>query len=395
MCTSLYPQPAVLKQRDISELQQQHHQRQTTLKNACVHYHPPADHTDSLPGDRQRFFSFSERHHLVYCSIQKVGTSFWLRVMKLLNGNISRSKFFRDSFSHSTGIRGYYSFTSKSPWMIERILRSYKTFLFVRDPYSRLFSAYMDKIFLPNSRAVTLVRRSGLKNADGEKVLGKCFLHVTFEAFLQEVTNGDWRDSHWSPMHEHCGPCSVRFDYIGKMETFMADTEFILSQIGANLYSLTPEANHFESAKDLRYLTDLAGEIFDKVKQRDCPSETYHCQVIQKIWIVLQTRGLLSKHIPYPFPRKNCKVFNKLDFLQRLVELYHRQPGTRAQRMSQRKEALMEAYSALPRQLLLKVERYVAVDCEMFGYDCSVDSRFPLNNSGLFWKRPEYFTQFR
>ena len=46
----------------------------------------------------------------------------------------------------------------------------------------------------------------------------------------------------------------------------------------------------------------------------------------------------------------------------------------------QRQLALQEAYHSVPRSLLAQVQRYVAEDCELFDYDCSIESRFNVSD---------------
>ena len=47
---------------------------------------------------------------------------------------------------------------------------------------------------------------------------------------------------------------------------------------------------------------------------------------------------------------------------------------------AQRKEALDEAYGELDRGLLKMAENYVTDDCQLFGYHCDVDTRFPVTS---------------
>lgn len=378
---------------------QEHRKRQETIRKFCAAQHP----NYTIPSTIRRYFSFSERYRLVYCSIQKVGSSFWLQVMKWLIGQRKAESFFGvKTFHHSTGIRGYYSFLNKTEAETAKLLRSYKKFLFVRDPLSRIFSAYMDKVFVPDPRMFFLAGRRRVRQGKAEEGVGeeggeggsdwrKCLLNVTFQAFLTAITSGGKQDPHWYSMHRHCEPCSVDFDYIGRMETFIADTEFILGQMGVNLSFLPPRDDSFDSENDLMALRDLAHRVLHIAYKRGCPSETFMCQVFRRIWVTLLTRGFISKDVAYPFPERRCAGINETSFIEKLVEAY-RQSGNRAERMRQRQEALMEAYCRVPRWLLRKVEEYVRDDCAMFGYNCFVDSRFPEGE--MCTRKTSYFDGF-
>ena len=381
-----------MQKQDPGTASRDHNERRESIRKFCA----PQTPTFEIPDEIRRYFSFSERHHLVYCSIQKVGTSFWLQVMQLLMGKVREGGLFDvRSFLHSTGIRGDYSFRTKSPAEIAEKLRFYKKFLFVRDPFSRLFSAYMDKVFLPTRRIFLFAETAELdaKGGEGRPREGRrCLLNVTFQSFLTVITNGGAQDPHWSPMHLHCSPCSVDFDYVGKMETFMADTEFILGQVGVNLSQLSPRKDSFVSDNDLLALQDLGRYNYRVAVKRGCTSKIYLCQVFRKIWITLQTRGFISNDAVYPFPERGCASVDEKSFLEKLVKA-HSESGNRAQRMRQRQEAMMEAYCRLPRWLLKKVEAYVHDDCAMFGYNCSVDYRFPEGRHCN--PRSAYFDAFR
>lgn len=48
-------------------------------------------------------------------------------------------------------------------------------------------------------------------------------------------------DSHWIPIWTKQPFCRVKFDFIGKMESFDRDRDYILRQIGAEVFSLLIE----------------------------------------------------------------------------------------------------------------------------------------------------------
>ena len=62
---------------------------------------------------------------------------------------------------------------------------------------------------------------------------GKCRSDLSFMEFLQYVTNtqGFPVDPHFNRQYTQCLPCHVQYDYIGKVETFRQDAEFILRSV--------------------------------------------------------------------------------------------------------------------------------------------------------------------
>ena len=100
-----------------------------------------------------------------------------------------------------------------------------KTFTFVREPYARLFAAYISKLFNPDLRfwpgegraIITTLRKDA---SPLSKALG---YDVTFAELVKFVLlqykNNFFIDRHFAPMHSRCNPCSMKFDYLSKLET--------------------------------------------------------------------------------------------------------------------------------------------------------------------------------
>ena len=59
---------------------------------------------------------------------------------------------------------------------------------------------------------------------------------VSFLEFVEFVlNNGAGEDSeHLDSCYHHCDMCRIRYDFIGKFETFIEDTQYILMQTGAH-----------------------------------------------------------------------------------------------------------------------------------------------------------------
>ena len=91
-----------------------------------------------------------------------------------------------------------------------------------------------------------------------------------------------------------------------------------------------------------------------------------------------QIRGFLSVQLPFPLTRAEATLTSLSQF-QSLVRAAYRQSGERGVVKRQRQRALLEAYHSVPRALLARVRRYVSEDCDLFGYDCSLESRFNLS----------------
>ena len=111
---------------------------------------------------------------------------------------------------------------------------SYKKFLFVRKAFERLFLGYVDKIFIMAfSHYGKYIVKTQRPYATQCSI--NCGHDVTFaqfvKYFIQAERTRKRRDGHFLPMYDHCKPCQVGYDYIGKLETIQEDTIFILNQL--------------------------------------------------------------------------------------------------------------------------------------------------------------------
>lgn len=93
-------------------------------------------------------------------------------------------------------------------------------FAFVRNPFARALSAFLDKILRNRKQKAAWLRGAGLdplRDRDRE---------VGFRAFLEGIAAappGHRSDPHWAPMAELLAPDLVTYDMIGRLERFEQD----------------------------------------------------------------------------------------------------------------------------------------------------------------------------
>ena len=165
-------------------------------------------------------------------------------------------------------------------------LQSSKKVLFVRDPYERLFSGYIDKFFSPCSFPDSTIT-SKFRVPAG--MLGKCQSGVSFTEFLQYVSNtkGVVVDEHFRRQYEKCLPCHVHYDYIGKMETFRQDAEFILRSVHVDPSDVFGSEETFEENSDISIMNDVAERSFSR-----CRMPSNRCvssyDMMLRVWVMFQ-----------------------------------------------------------------------------------------------------------
>ena len=183
------------------------------------------------------FYNFfvSEKYNLVYCSIPKVACTVWKGIMAKIEGLNITAGVHKNTKGKLKLLRDY-------PWKErQKILKSYKKFMFVREPFERLLSAYRDcfhgkfktssewwKKFHKFVKKV-LAEGSGRHNDTLPGV-------TTFEQFATYLViqrrKGALLQEHWREQYNLCHPCNVQFDFIGHYETLAEDALFVLRKTG-------------------------------------------------------------------------------------------------------------------------------------------------------------------
>lgn len=120
-------------------------------------------------------------------------------------------------------------------------------FCFSRNPYSRLLSAYLDKIETNRPQKRNILLQLG---KDGEALEEK----VSFEDFVVAVCEQPvfFMDAHWRVQYYQTFQERMRYDFFGKMERFADDFSNVLSVLGVDESRfLVSERRHAHGADDL------------------------------------------------------------------------------------------------------------------------------------------------
>ncbi|XP_027624606.1 carbohydrate sulfotransferase 13 [Tupaia chinensis] len=179
-------------------------------------------------------------HGLLYCYVPKVACTNWKRVLLALSGHARGDP--RAIPAHEAHAPGRLpSLADFSPAEINRRLRSYLAFLFVREPFERLASAYRNKLARPYSAAfqrrygTRIVRRLRPRAHPDALARGHDVRFAEFLAFLLDprTRREEPFNEHWERAHALCHPCRLRYDVVGKFETLAEDAAFVLGLAGA------------------------------------------------------------------------------------------------------------------------------------------------------------------
>uniref|UniRef100_A0A3B3DCA8 Carbohydrate sulfotransferase n=1 Tax=Oryzias melastigma TaxID=30732 RepID=A0A3B3DCA8_ORYME len=185
-------------------------------------------------------FIVDDKHGIIYCYIPKVACTNWKRTLIALNN----SEPYPDpmSFEHNW-VHHFDRFKLLKDFpQAERKakLNHYTKFLFVRDPFVRLISAYRDKMqqynqyFYEGYVRVILQFYKNLTNLPyNHEVAKERGLQPSFYNFIQYLLDPKTEkkepfEPHWRQMFRLCHPCLVEYDLVGHQETLQEDAQELL-----------------------------------------------------------------------------------------------------------------------------------------------------------------------
>ncbi|KAK3801936.1 hypothetical protein RRG08_063893 [Elysia crispata] len=256
---------------------------------------------------------------------------------------------------------------------IENFLKRSTNFLFVRDPFSRLFSAYVDKLLAPNPEfwdTWGLFALQKHRSDPGEKSQ-RCGHDVTFAEFLKFVLDLDLSapdaDPHLRPIFELCRPCDVDYSVIGFMGSFQRDVVYLSS-----LLNITESQIEFYKMADDTIsdaLQDSMMGAFTEWAHRlsKCVAKG---EIIRRIWRKLQLRGFISARINFSpkMLKESLEYLEASDFLKVLVKAV--EASTNTEELSRQKlEAMVSAYRSVDLDTLNRIVHLYAADFRAFGFN--------------------------
>ena len=139
-------------------------------------------------------------------------------------------------------------------------LKKYTKFLFVRDPFVRLISAFRNKFLETNDDFYNLYAKSMLRRYGHQPTppalaaeAGAAGVHPSFPQFVQYLLDPDTEkeapfNEHWQQVYRLCHPCQIQYDFVGHLETLEEDAEQLLRQLRVDNVVQFPAARGNRSA---------------------------------------------------------------------------------------------------------------------------------------------------
>ena len=308
----------------------------------------------------------SSKYNFSYCKVHKAGGTFWTQVFTILRKGVADHE---DVFRLSK-YDVHLKLGKKEKLPLELAMEhASRTVLVSRDPYSRLFSAFVDKLFLPIKYqfAVDIVQRQ-------RKTKKACANDLTFEEFLTDiitsVRGGQNLDIHWTPIVNLCKPCDVNAFAVVKLESFTDDVEYVLKEVGIakDEFEVIYDALH-----DHRIEANIPGIVamtlkFGKGKGVEkCMDGSERAR---RLWTAFQIQGYIKDDIPFPSNIINTNEKAKdPDFLTKVILVtVKKHPMSPDEATLQRRRALMKAFDGVSNDILDQVKKLYKQDFHLFDY---------------------------
>lgn len=210
---------------------------------------------EQIPNRELDHLIVDDTHQIIYCYVPKVACTNWKRVMVVLSQSLispSSGKPYTDpeavppdlvhnSSIHLTFAKFWRHYGSLSRHLMALKLQHYTKFLFVRDPFVRLISAFRNKFGKPNEDfykqfGSVMLRRYANVSGSLPETAAEAYaagIKPTFQQFITYLLDPETEresifNEHWRQVYRLCHPCQVKYDFIGRLESLETDAEHLL-----------------------------------------------------------------------------------------------------------------------------------------------------------------------
>ena len=219
------------------------------IQEVCQKLKNITEKANALPVIQPHNFWVDEKHNLTYCMQPKVGSTTWKELFYSLMPSNEKKRLRRKQGSLLThrDIGAYFmdnliTYLNKSEIYTKHkhanLINAVNTFKFsfVRHPFERLVSAYINK----HKKFLRQIKKfkGNISQSLSETI--QCFKKTpSFRTFVDYVISEHdnywdkaWPNiplnQHWISLERKCWYCDVTYDVIGRMETFSDDVKYII-----------------------------------------------------------------------------------------------------------------------------------------------------------------------
>ncbi|XP_050419105.1 carbohydrate sulfotransferase 9 [Patella vulgata] len=345
------------------------------MSNFC-HRQVSQNTTNNTLKKMKRNLMYSPEKKFLYCPVEKVGSTFWRRLFLIVNG-VSKTN---NPFNVSANI---YSKNYSAIKEETTVIRNSLKFIMVREPYSRLLSAYANKLFDINPFYWSIYGRKVIKavrkNPSNKSL--SCGHDVTFPELVRYVVKPSAvKNSHFIPIADMCSPCDVKYDIIGKMETFKRDTLHVLGRLNLTQLVMSGVLQAMKESVEIDAIKGSTNNLMNYLSKEGTLKCVTHEEAFKRKWRNLQLRGIVGSDVKYPFKKGEEETITRSQLIA-VFQNASRRSGSRESRRKNRKLSLFEAYSKVEKKYLIQLSKYFKNDCSTFSYECRPSKIFQNNQN--------------
>lgn len=316
--------------------------------------------------------------------MEKIGTTFWRRLFYMLTTTTDKTKYKQPyDVPIATALGRTKQFTPGigTSRLSSLLNENSFSFLFVRNPYSRLLSAYIDKLVPPNPyywkawgrSAILKFRPNWAQTAKQpiiQTVASPAGHDITFAEFVKFVVNLEKGikipDPHLTSTRRACKPCSQHYNYVGRMETFKDDALYIMQRLGMNesIAILKDTFTHY-STDDA--ITDSIYSPFSW--RKEVVKYITWDKALERVWLKLQMRGIISRNIKLNTTNGQLNNVSAKQFVE-LARAAHRDSDPEDLK-KQKDMVKREAFASVPLADIKEFRELFHEDFALYDYDDS------------------------
>lgn len=316
---------------------------------------------------------YLKEYNLLLKLIPKIGSTFMINALNFLLSKTGNSnKIFKKSrmLVHTK----HYGILKKTftPSSVE----DKRVLIFARNPFSRLFSAFIDKIFIFNNLQLAKIVMKYV-NRQSKRTID-CEMGVGFSDFLTYAlySPSKFLGGHYTPVSKELSVpviASARDLIIVKQETFSTDIEYALIQ--ANVEQKKTKALH-EILRCRRAVTNVKAIVRTSYVKYRRMGKKSQClswrRLAQRLWKSFQIQGYIHERSSFPADDFQGGFSDPNTFLKVAFQDMERNPVSGEQRSLQRTQAFTEAYESVSQKLIQEIVEQYREDFSLFQYNTAV-----------------------
>jgi hypothetical protein len=205
-------------------------------------------------------FIYVEQKKFLFAYVPKVACTNWKCIFRYILGY---NDYLDSSLAHDRNKSGLTYLSNLN--QVEIILNSpdISKYTFVRDPYSRVLSAYRNKVEAFNndnrgmhSQDFWLRVYNVIKSETSEVRKTATVAFTDFLWWLENSRHSFVSNEHWCSQSSILHPNEVKYDFIGKFENIEQDTKWLLNKIDCDLA--------FPTQQQVKFPATNASSLIDK-----------------------------------------------------------------------------------------------------------------------------------